>query len=324
MQYRPFGKSGEQVSEIGHGTWTMGGHWGPRDDRTAIDSMVRALELGVTFIDTAAIYGNGHSEGLIASAFREARKKVFVATKVPPKNLQWPARASVPVSETFPSEHIIEQTETSLKNLRMDCVDLQQLHVWQDAWLGDMSWLSAIETLKKQGKIRYFGVSINDHDPDSALKLVATGLIDSVQVIYNIFDQSPENNLLSLCQKHGVAVIARVPLDEGSLTGTLTPDTKFHDKDWRRLYFTPERLVETCARIDKLKFLIRDEIKTLAQAALKFCLSHPAVTTVIPGMRKNQHVDDNCAASDGKLLSVQELTELKKHAWPRSFYPQFG
>jgi aryl-alcohol dehydrogenase-like predicted oxidoreductase len=324
MQFRSFGKTGEVISEMGYGTWTMGGHWGPRDDRTAIDSLVRALELGVTFIDTAAIYGNGHSEGLIASAFREAGRKVFVATKVPPKNLQWPARKNVSVSEVFPADHIIEQTETSLKNLRMDSVDLQQLHVWQDAWLDDMSWLKAIEKLKTQGKIRYFGVSINDHDPDSALKLVATGLIDSVQVIYNIFDQTPEKNLFPLCQKHGVAVIARVPFDEGSLTGMLTPATTFHAKDWRRYYFTPERLVETCARVDQLRFLIRDEVKTLAQAALKFCLSHSAVTTVIPGMRQKKHVEDNCAVSDGKLLSDNELGELKKHAWPRNFYPQFG
>lgn len=323
MQKRSFGKTGEMVSEIGYGTWTMGGHWGPRDDRTAIDSLVRALELGVTFIDTAAVYGNGHSEGLIASAFREAGRKVFVATKVPPKNLQWPARANVPMSETFPADHIIEQTETSLKNLRMDSVDLQQLHVWQDAWLSDLSWLTAIDKLKAQGKIRYFGVSINDHDSDSALKLVATGLVDSVQVIYNIFDQSPEKNLFPLCQKHGVAVIARVPFDEGSLTGMLTPQTTFHAKDWRRLYFTPERLQETCARVEKLKFLIRDEVKTLAQAALKFCLSHPAVTTVIPGMRQNKHVEDNCAASDGRFFSTSELVELKKHAWPRNFYPQW-
>lgn len=324
MQNRSFGKTGEVVSEIGYGTWTMGGHWGPRDDRTAIDSLVRALELGVTFIDTAAIYGNGHSEGLIASAFREAGRQVFVATKVPPKNLQWPARKNVSMSDAFPADHIIEQTETSLKNLRMDSVDLQQLHVWQDTWLSDLSWLAAIDKLKEQGKIRYFGVSINDHDPDSALKLVATGLVDSVQVIYNIFDQTPEKNLFPLCQKHGVAVIARVPFDEGSLTGALTPATTFHTKDWRRYYFTPERLVETCARVNQLRFLIRDEIKTLAQAALKFCLSNPVVTTVIPGMRQSKHVEDNCAASDGHFFSTSELAELKEHAWPRSFYPQFG
>ncbi|MBF0105061.1 MAG: aldo/keto reductase [Deltaproteobacteria bacterium] len=321
MKYRIFGRTGEQASEIGVGTWTMGGMWGPREDREAINSMLCALDQGVNFIDTAAVYGDGHSESLIASAFKEAKKRVFVATKVPPKNFQWPARHDVSVSETFPADHIIKSTEQSLRNLRTDCVDLQQLHVWSDSWLATTDWLDAVDMLKKQGKIRFFGVSINDHEPDSALKMVASGRIDAVQVIYNIFDQTPEEALFPLCQKHNVAVIVRVPFDEGSLAGALTPDHQFHKKDWRRHYFTPERLKETCERVDKLKFLVRDEIKTMAQAALKFCLSHPTVSTVIPGMRTKKHVDDNCAVSDGKLLSSEELQELKNHAWFRNFYP---
>ncbi|MBI4411673.1 MAG: aldo/keto reductase [Deltaproteobacteria bacterium] len=324
MQSRTFGRTGQKISEIGHGTWTMGSMWGPRDDKAALDSLIRSLELGVTFIDTAWVYGNGHSEELIAAAFKRTRKKVFVATKVPPKNFGWPARHRVPVEETFPPDHVINYTEKSLKNLRTDCVDLQQLHVWSDNWLEQPIWLEAVEKLKKEGKIRYFGVSINDHEPNSALKIVASGLIDSVQVIYNIFDQTPEEKLFPLCQKHNVAVIARVPFDEGSLTGTLTPDMQFHKEDWRKKYFTPDRLKETCARVEKLKFLIRGEVKTLPQAALKYCLSHPAVSTVIPGMRTIAHVEDDCAASDGKLLTAGELAELKKHAWPRNFYPTYG
>ncbi len=279
------------------------------------------MELGVTFIDTALVYGIGHSESLIASAFREIGRKVFVATKVPPKNHRWPAKADIPMQDVFPAAHIIESTETSLRNLRQDCVDLQQLHVWSDAYLKDTSWLGAVEKLKSEGKIKYFGVSINDHQPDSALEIVASGLIDSVQVIYNIFDQSPEQKLFPLCLEKNVAVIVRVPFDEGSLTGSLTPETRFHDKDWRYRYFTPERLVETCQRVDKLKFLIRDEIQNLSQAALKYCLSHPAVTTVIPGMRTLQHVESNCLASDGVLLKDTELAELKNHVWLRNFYP---
>src|SRR3989338_127645 len=192
MQYRIFGRTGEKVSEIGHGTWTMGSMWGPRDDKAALDSLIRALELGVTFIDTAWVYGDGHGEELIAAALKKTKKKVFVATKCPPKNFGWPARHHVPVEETFPPEHVIAYTEKSLKNLRMDCVDLQQLHVWSDNWLEKPIWLEAVEKLKRQGKIRYFGVSINDHEPDSALKIVQSGLIDSIQVIYNIFDQTPE------------------------------------------------------------------------------------------------------------------------------------
>lgn len=321
MRYRRFGRTGELVSEIGHGTWTMGGMWGARDDRAAIDSLVRSLELGVNFIDTAAVYGDGHSERLIASALREAKKQAFVATKVPPKNYQWPASHEVPVAKTFPAEHIVAYTERSLKNLKTERIDLQQLHVWSDTWLGEGDWLDAIERLKSQGKIRYFGVSINDHQPDSALKIVQSGLIDSVQVIYNIFDQTPERHLFPLCEKQNVGVIVRVPFDEGSLTGTLTPDYKFHKKDWRKHYFTRERLKETCERVARLKFFVRDEIKTLSQLALKFCLSHPAVSTVIPGMRTISHVEENCAASDGKLLTKEELEELKRHAWERNFYP---
>ncbi|MBI2339759.1 MAG: aldo/keto reductase [Deltaproteobacteria bacterium] len=349
MNYRTLGRTGQKVSEIGHGTWTMGSMWGPRDDKAALDSLVRSLELGVTFIDTAWVYGDGHSEELIAKALKEfgfgnltaskasergrlhpalpvegATRAPLIATKCPPKNFGWPARHHVPVEETFPPEHVVNYTEKSLKNLRMDCVDLQQLHVWSDNWLEKPIWLEAVEKLKKQGKIRYFGVSINDHEPDSALKIVASGLIDSVQVIYNIFDQTPEEKLFPLCQKHNVAVIARVPFDEGSLTGLLTPETQFHKGDWRQKYFTPDRLKETCTHVEKLKVLIRGEIKTLSQAALKFCLSQAAVSTVIPGMRTVAHVEENSKASDGLLLTEQERTELKNHAWPRNFYPTYG
>ncbi len=320
MKYRKFGRTGLELSEIGHGTWGMGSMWGPRDDRAAIDALTRSLELGVNFFDTAIVYGEGHSEGLIASTFKETKKKCFVATKIPPKNREWPGRHNVDVSETFPADHIISCTEQSLKSLRMDCVDLQQLHVWSDTWLENTDWLSAVEKLKAEGKIKYFGVSINDHEPNTALKMVSSGIIDSVQVIYNIFDQAPAEKLFPLCQEKNVAVIVRVPFDEGSLAGKLTPDTEFHKKDWRRHYFKGDRLKETCARVDKLSFLVRDEIKNMAQAALKYCLSHPAVSTVIPGMRTIPHVEDCCSVSDGILLKETELKELENHAWDRNFY----
>lgn len=361
MQYRTFGRTGVEVSEIGHGTWTMGSMWGPRDDKEAINSLIRSLELGVTFIDTAFVYGDGHSEQLIGKVFKQTGKKVFVATKVPPKNHQWPARHHVPVEETFPEDHIIEYTEKSLKNLQMDCVDLQQLHVWSDNWLPlhchpearnadrriqmsqldsspaaqndirgnsnkniNLDWLEAVEKLKQQGKIKYFGVSINDHEPDSALKIVESGIVDSVQVIYNIFDQTPEKKLFPACKKHSVAVIARVPFDEGSLTGTLTPDTQFPKGDWRKNYFKGDRLKQTCKRVEKIRSLTQNSGCTLPQIALKFCLEHSAVSTVIPGMRKIHHVEDCCTASDGKFLTSEILTELKKHAWSRNFYPSYG
>ena len=319
MRNRVFGRTGLKISEIGHGTWTMGSMWGPRDDAAALASLHRSLELGVNFIDTAYVYGDGHSENLIGQTLRRWNGKIFVATKVPPKNYQWPARHHVPITDTFPADHIVKYTETSLKNLKMDCVDLQQLHVWSDSWMKDLGWLEGVEKLKKQGKIRFFGVSINDHEPDSALKIVDSGLVDSVQVIYNIFDQTPEEKLFPLCQKKNVAVIARVPFDEGALTGTLTPETQFLKGDWRVKYFTPERLKETCGRVEKLKELAQREGMSLPVLALKFCLSHPAVSTVIPGMRKAAHVEDNCAAA-GRMLSPEEVAELRNHAWPRNFY----
>jgi aryl-alcohol dehydrogenase-like predicted oxidoreductase len=323
MKFRNFGKTTENISEIGHGTWGMGGMWGPRDDRQAIRSLCYSLEKGINFIDTAYDYGNGHSESLIASTFKESKKTAFVATKIQPKNLQWPARAGISMQDVFPSEHIIEQTEMSLKNLRMECVDLQQLHVWQDAWLKDLNWLEAVQQLKEQGKIRYFGISVNDHQPETALEAVKSGYIDSIQVIYNIFEQRPAEELFKLCLKHEVAVIVRVPFDEGALTGTLTPSTQFHKKDWRKHYFTENRLEEVCRRVDKLKIIAERLKLSVSQLALKFCLSHAATTTVIPGMRHESHIDENCEAS-AKLLSDKVLEELKTLAWPKNFYPSHG
>ncbi len=323
LQNKYFGQSEQTASILGHGTWTMGGHWGPRDDRGAIDALVRALEAGITFIDTALVYGDGHSESLIASALREAKKKAFVATKIPPLDRHWPARPDSLVADTFPADHIIKSTETSLNNLRTDCIDLQQLHVWSNSWFGNGDWLEAIGQLKNAGKIRHFGISINDHDPRSALTLVESGLIDSVQVIYNIFDQSPEEELFPLCQKKNVAVIVRVPFDEGSLTGCLDFTKPFHKKDWRRFYFTEERIVETQKRIFDLKDVAQKHQMTLAQMALRFCLSHPAVTTVIPGMRTIQNVDANVAAAKLGALPQNIINELNSHAWPRNFYPSW-
>lgn len=321
MQYRSFGKTDIQISEIGHGTWAMGNMWGPTDDATSVEALLKGFELGINFVDTAWIYGNGRSEKIVASALKRWKgNQVYVATKIPPKNMRWPASHEIPVQEVFPASHILEYTEKSLQNLKSDCIDLQQLHVWSDTWMHQGDWLEELAKLKEQGKVRWIGVSINDHEPDTALEIVSSGIIDSVQVIYNIFDQSSEEKLFPLCQEKGVAVIVRVPFDEGSLTGTLTPQTVFHKEDWRKRYFKGDRLQETCQKVEKLKFLIRDEIKTLSQAALKFCLSHPAVSTVIPGMRKSKHVEENCKASDGKLLKPEELQELKKHAWLRNFY----
>lgn len=325
MRYQTLGRTGYQVSEIGLGAWAMGGMWGPLGDGTSLKALQRAMDLGVNFFDTALAYGEGHSESLIAKAFRERGERVrgehlIVATKVPPKNYEWPAKPDDPLSKIFPSDWIIRCTERSLENLETDCLDLQQLHVWADAWTDQPEWYETLMRLKEQGKIRYFGVSVNDHEPDSVMQVVTSEKIDTIQVIYNLFDQTPAERLLPLCQEKNIGVIARCPFDEGSLTGRLEASLPFHKDDWRNRYFRGNRLKETLARVEKLRFLVRGERKSLAQAALKFCLSHPAVSTVIPGMRRPEHVEENCAVSDGLLLESEELKQVQAHAWPRNFY----
>lgn len=320
MKYRRLGKAGFGVSEIGFGAWGIGGKWGPRDDAQALGALRRALDLGVNFIDTALAYGSGHSEKLVSRALGGSNQEVFVATKIPPKNHEWPARHHRTIKEVFSRDWVIQCTERSLKHLGRDWIDLQQLHVWAPGWHKEPEWLEALQRLKEQGKIRAVGVSVNDHEPDSALDLVRTGWVDALQVIYNIFDQTPGQNLFPLAQQQQVGIIARSPLDEGGLAGTLSHDTNFHPEDWRREYFRGNRLAETVQRASQLGFLVRGEIRSVAQAALKFCLSHPAVSTVIPGMRRISHVEDNCAVSDGQPLRDDELERLGNYRWTRNFY----
>ncbi len=322
MRSRLFGATGVSVSEIGFGTWGFGGMWGPRDDGAAVEALNFALDLGVNFFDTAAVYGEGHSETLIGNVLRKRKRRdqSFIATKVPPKDFQWPAKAGSDVSKIFPGEWIRSFTEKSLKHLQTDVIDLQQLHVWAANWQNQGDWLQELQKLKQEGKIRFIGISLNDHEPDTGLELVRSGVVDSIQVIFNLFDQTPAERLLPLCREKNVAVIARVPFDEGGLTGTLTPETEFPKKDWRRHYFSGNRLKETCERAEKLKVFLKEEAQTLTELALRFCLSHPAVSTVIPGMRRREHVGKNCAVSDGKALSEKTLEALKTHAWQRNFY----
>lgn len=280
----------------------------------------KAIDMGVNFVDTALVYGDGHSEGLVGRLVRERKERIYVATKVPPKNGQWPARKGVDLNETFPHDYIIKKTEQSLKNLNLDFVDILQFHVWDDEWTDQAEWSDAISKLKEEGKIRHFGVSINDHQPENALKLAASGKVDTFQVIYNIFDQSPEDKLFPLCKEKNIGVIVRVPLDEGGLGGSITADTVFPDGDFRNNYFKGDRKKQIVDRVSKLMQISGTEAQSIAELALRFVLSHPAVSTVIPGMRSTKNVDANCGLSDGKLLSVKLLSELKKHRWVRDFY----
>src|SRR5437667_8832413 len=303
MRYRTFGRTGWQVSEVGYGMWGMGG-WTGSDDEESLAALEQAIALGCNFFDTAWAYGQGHSERLLGQVIKRAnleRSTILVATKVPPKNLTWPGKASTPIGEVFPSDHIRGYTEKSLKNLGVETIDLQQLHVWRDAWADDPGWQRAVRAHKEERLVRAFGISVNRWDPDNVLRALGTGLVDSVQVVYNIFDQAPEDTLFPYCQQHGIAIVARVPFDEGSLTGALTPRSAWPDGDFRNIYFQAPNLAQTLERIDRLEPLVPDRMD-LPELALRFILEHPAVTTTIPGMRKPRHVERNLAVSDGERL----------------------
>ncbi len=316
MQYRTFGRTGWQVSEIGYGMWGMGG-WSGSDDAESLAALERSVELGCNFFDTAWGYGEGHSEGLLGRLVRaHPEKKLYVATKIPPRNFKWPSRPHFTLDETFPSDHIAEYTEKSLRNLGLDSIDLMQFHVWEDAWAQDERWQRAVEDLKRQGLIRAMGISINRWEPENAIAALRTGLIDAVQVIHNIFDQAPEDVLFPVCQELNIGVIARVPFDEGTLTGTLTRDSRWPEGDWRNTYFVPENLAESVERAEALRPLIPPGM-TMPEMALRFILCHPAVSTIIPGMRRIRHVEANLAASDGRALPAELVEQLRAHRWDR-------
>jgi aryl-alcohol dehydrogenase-like predicted oxidoreductase len=331
MDYRRFGRMGWMVSEIGYGMWGMGG-WTGSNDEESLRALDRAIALGCTFFDTAWVYGNGRSEKLLGEALRVAKRgrtplsgemdekgvrPLFVATKIPPKNMRWPASSESTAADTYPPDHIREYTEKSLANLGVGQIDLQQLHVWSDRWADDDGWKRAVEALKAEGLVRAFGISVNRWEPWNVLRALGSGLIDSVQVVYNIFDQAPEDELLPYCQAHDIAVIARVPFDEGSLTGTLTRESAWPDGDWRNLYFTPANLAATLDRVGRLEPLVPEGMD-LPELALRFILENAAVSTTIPGMRRVRHVERNLSASDGRRLPPRLREALAAHRWDRT------
>lgn len=316
MQYRRFGRTNWQVSEIGYGMWGMGG-WTGSDDDASMQALHRAVALGCNFFDTAWGYGEGHSEGLLGALVRaHPDKKLYTATKLPPKNFNWPSRRGFTLDDCFPPDHIEAYTHASLKNAGLTSFDLMQFHVWEDAWVDDDRWMAAVADLKRQGLFKAIGISLNRWEPWNGVRAVETGVIDAVQVIYNIFDQNPEDALFPACEKHDVAVIARVPFDEGTLTGTLTKDSTWPADDWRSTYFVPENLIPSVEHADALRPLIPPGM-TMPEMALRFILNHPAVSTIIPGMRKIRNVEANIAASDAGPLPAALHTALRAHRWDR-------
>lgn len=323
MGYRKFGRMEWEISELGHGMWGMGGWtgraggWTGSDDVESLKALHKSVELGINFFDTAWTYGEGHSEQLLSKLLKDyPNQKLYVATKIPPKNFKWPAEPSYKLDDVFPPEHIKDYTEKSLKNLGLDQLDLIQFHVWDDTWADDESWQRAVKELKDSGLIKAFGISVDRWEPENVIKTLRTGLVDSVQVIYNIFDQAPEDELFPVCRELNIAVIARVPFDEGTLTGTLTKDSKWEEGDFRSRYFAREKLIESVDRAKKIKEILPDNL-TLAEAALRFIWSNPDVSITIPGMRKVRNVESNVAANEKGKLDPDLLGKLRVFRWDR-------
>jgi aryl-alcohol dehydrogenase-like predicted oxidoreductase len=321
MRYRRLGRTGIEVSEIGYGAWGIGGaQWGGADDDESVQALHRAIDLGLNFIDTALAYGDGRSERLVGRVVRERAENVHVATKVPPKNRIWPAAPGSRLEDVFPPGYPTECAERSIENLGLDGVDVLQLHVWNDDWADSDALRAELDELRSSGKARFVGISINDHQPSNGLRMVRSGAIDTVQVIYNVFDQSPEDELFPACREEDVGVIARVPLDEGGLTGRIGPDTEFEGDDFRGNYFRGDRRREVHERTTAIAADLGIAMDALAETALRFVLAEPAVSTVIPGMRSLRNVERNVAVSDGGTLPDEQREKLHAHRWVRNFY----
>lgn len=323
MRYRKLGKTGLEVSEIAYGAWGIGGDWWKGcTDEEATASLYRSVDLGINFIDTAMGYGDGHSEQLIGAVLRKRSERVMVATKIRPMNYNFGPKPGDSFKEAYSTKWIMECTERSLKYLQQEQIDLQMLHVWLDEWAEYDEWKEAVVRLKDQGKVRCFGLSLvfplqEAHVPKAA---IASGLVDACQVVYNIYQQEPEELLFPLAQKENVGIIVRCPLDEGSLTGTITPDSTFPEGDWRNDYFRGERKAEVYKRAQALQWLMQGQAASLPEAALRFCLSQPAVSAIVVGMRRPYHVDANIQASDRGPLPPQDLERLREHAWPHNYW----
>jgi aryl-alcohol dehydrogenase-like predicted oxidoreductase len=326
MKTRALGRTGIQVSEIGLGAWGLGAAgWPGVGDDEGIAGLNTAFDLGVTFVDTALAYGRGHSERVIAKALsgRADASSIAIATKIPPKNWVWPASYKSKIADVFPAAYVRESTETSLRNLGRETIDVQQFHVWGGFWTAQPEWESTHDAMRRlcdEGKVRHWGISTNDHEPNTVVSALELPIFSTVQVIYNIYDPSAEGTLFPLAEERGLGVIARVPFDEGALTGSVRADTVFRDDDWRSRYFRGDRKAEVARRADELLALLGDEAGTLPELALRFVLSSPFVSTVIPGMRRPAHAWANTAVSDGRVLSPNLLEKLREYSWIKNWY----
>jgi aryl-alcohol dehydrogenase-like predicted oxidoreductase len=320
MKYRKFGNSSIKVSEVGFGAWAIGGNWGEQNDSDSAAALERAVDRGVNFIDTAAGYGNGRSEKIIGQFLKGRSEQIHVCTKTPPVPGKWPPSPYCKIEERYPEKHLRENLEERLTNLRMEKLDVLLLHTWTRAWNDNPKALHTLQGLKSEGLVDLIGISTPEHDQNCVIQLMREGLIDVVQVIYNIFDQDPAAQLLPVAEETGTGIIVRVAFDEGVLTGKYKGNEKFGADDFRSNYFAGDRLARSVKRVERIREEFGQSGYTLPQLALKFSLSHPAASTVIPGIRNVEQAEQNTAVSELPDLDEILLEKLREHAWNRAFW----
>lgn len=320
MITRRFGRMGWEVTEIGFGAWAIGGWWGDQDDNESLHALRRYLDMGGNFIDTAQAYGNGHSERLIGQIIKDRGDRVYVATKLPPKNGEWSPPSYTPHTKSFPAAYIREGVETSLKNLGTEAIDVYQLHTWCETWNTADEIFETLGQLKQEGKILAAGISTTESYPECVIPALKTGVIDALQIIFNLFEQHPRETILPLCKELGVGVIIRVPYDEGALTGKYKGNETFPSDDFRSIYFRGDNLKATVQRVELIRAWAEENMPgmPMAELALRWVLSHGDLDVVIPGIRNVRQAELNTAPSDGKHFTPGQLRELKRFAWRRN------
>jgi aryl-alcohol dehydrogenase-like predicted oxidoreductase len=320
MKYRTLGKTGLKVSEIGFGAWAIGGSWGDQNDKDSLAALHKAIDLGVNFIDTAAGYGDGRSERIIGKLLKERSEEIIVATKTPPHHGPWPPSPYCKSEERYSESYLRKNIEERLKNLGTECIDVLQLHTWTRAWNHNPVPFEILKKLREEGKIRFIGISTPEDDQNAVIDLMQNGSVDVVQVIYNIFEQEPVAELLPQALEHQIGIIVRVVFDEGALTGKFSHKTVFANDDFRNNYFAGDRLQRTVQQVARIEQEIKDSGLSMPQVALRFALDHPAVSTVIPGIRNISQAEKNVSVSDLPPLSEELHSKLHKYAWRRGFW----
>jgi aryl-alcohol dehydrogenase-like predicted oxidoreductase len=320
MKHRPFGNKGIDVSEIGFGAWAIGGSWGHQKESDSMEALEVAVDQGINFIDTAAGYGDGRSERIIGEFLKGRNERVTISTKTPPVPGKWPPSPYCRIGERYPEKYLRENLEERMRNLQTEQIDILLLHTWTRAWNDSPEALYVLQKMKSEGLVKLVGISTPEHDQNCVIQLMREGLVDAVQVIYNIFEQEPAAQLLPVALETGTGIIVRVAFDEGVLTGKYKATDTFEKDDFRRHYFAGDRLDRSVKRVERIRKAFGDSGYSLPQLALKFALSHPAVSTVIPGIRNREQALQNSEISSLPDPDEEVLMQLREHTWNRAFW----